>query len=127
MDLYPEEFLETIRTPLTAYYAIACAANLGAVLLLRRRRFFWMVAWLAVAAGFGVLAGGTAAGRPPGPFGNVKRAIDGLIRRPVPADQGEVDAVRSRTPPAGAGALASRSGGGPETRTIGPTRRHRSW
>ncbi len=65
MDLYGREFLETIVPFLTAYYALACAANLGAVVYCaRRKRFFWTCVWLGVAVGFAVLAGRSWLGQP---------------------------------------------------------------
>jgi len=80
MNLYPEEFIEAIRVPLGVYYALACAANVGAVAwCARRRRFFWLIAWGAVAVGFVVLSSNAIAGWPLALSENLKQAIDGLM------------------------------------------------
>jgi hypothetical protein len=80
MGLYPGEFLNAVIPFLAVYYAIAFLANLGAVVYCARRRcFFWMVVWGAVAVGFAFLAGRTVAGDPLALSNSVKQTIDGLM------------------------------------------------
>jgi hypothetical protein len=80
MNVYSEEFLETICPVLAACYAILAAGNAGAVVFCaRRRRVIAAVVWAVVAVGFGMLAVRAASGHPLALSDGLKHAIDGLM------------------------------------------------
>ena len=75
-----QEVIETIATPLGWYYLIVCAVNVGAgVCWVRRGRRGTAFAWLAVAAGFGLLGLTALWGRPLAMPDVLKTAIDAAL------------------------------------------------